>query len=264
MIKEYRPYRSTRRWPCVVFFDILAFVSQASWVLYCVKSPNSFLAKRKYRKEFLYQLGHQLVVPTMIKRKLSPEYRYLHRDMKHCMSYMIKYCDDSLQSQKQGVSIASYRNNSSLLNVSSQNEPTSQQPDVDQVEPQLPCTLLPDVDIQDVLHTSTLLPDVDIQDVLLTSTLLPDVDIQDVLLTSTQLPDADLEDVLPTSTQLPDADTHGQLPNTQLNVQVPAIVMEPFQNFPETSTSIVSTDLLDKKSAQGSLFYVSEIEGYKK
>ena len=58
MIKEYRPYRSTRRWPCVVFFDILAFVSQASRVLYCVKSPNSFLAKRKYRKEFLYQLGH--------------------------------------------------------------------------------------------------------------------------------------------------------------------------------------------------------------
>ena len=164
IIKEYRPYRSTRRWPCAVFFDIIAFVSQACWVLYCVKSANSFLAKRKYRKEFLYQLGHQLVVPTIIKRKLSTEYSYLHRDVKLCMCYMIKYCEDSLQSQRQGISMASYRNNSSLLNVPSPNETPIPQPDIDIIAPQLLSTQLPNADLQDILPSGIQQPDIQLSD----------------------------------------------------------------------------------------------------
>ena len=37
MNKEYRPYRSTRRWPCVLFFDLISLATHASWVLFCLK-----------------------------------------------------------------------------------------------------------------------------------------------------------------------------------------------------------------------------------
>ena len=52
LIKEFRPSRTTRRWPCVIFFDLLAFAAHASWVIYCLKNPESNLTKRKTGKSF--------------------------------------------------------------------------------------------------------------------------------------------------------------------------------------------------------------------
>ena len=104
LLKEFRPYRTTRRWPCVIFFDLLAFASHASWVLYCLQNPDSNLTKHKNRKEFLYKLGHQLVLPLIKLRKESPEYRYLHRDVKLSMDFMINYAEKSISQSKYVVS----------------------------------------------------------------------------------------------------------------------------------------------------------------
>ena len=94
-LKTFRAYRTTRRWPCVLFFDLLGLSAYGSWVHFCIKHPKSVLTFKKKRKEFLYQLGHQLVVPLMQQRKGKADYKYLHRDLKLSMDYMINYCNES-------------------------------------------------------------------------------------------------------------------------------------------------------------------------
>ena len=75
-LKEYRCYRSTRRWPCVVFFDLIGFACLAAWTLYSIKFPQCPLVKRKNRKEFLYILSKQLCNTLILKRKMSPNFKY--------------------------------------------------------------------------------------------------------------------------------------------------------------------------------------------
>ena len=82
MMKEYRPYRTTRRWPCVIFYDLIAFATQAAYVLFCIKFPSDVIAKFKSRKKFLYLLGVCLVTPLIKLRKDSPNFRYLSSDVK--------------------------------------------------------------------------------------------------------------------------------------------------------------------------------------
>ena len=82
MVKEYRPYRATRRWPCVLFFDLIAFATQAAWVLYCLKFPDCHICKTKNKKRFLYRLGIELVTPLILLRKASPGFRYFTNDVK--------------------------------------------------------------------------------------------------------------------------------------------------------------------------------------
>ena len=116
--------------------------------------------------------------------------------------------------------MASYRNNSSLLNVPSPNETPIPQPDIDIIAPQLPSTQLPNADLQDILLSGVQLPDIQ--------------------LPSTQLPEADKSNVL--------------LPNAQVNVLVPAMVVEPFHNPPDTSISMVAHDLQAKNLPSGRCF----------
>ena len=82
MAKEFKPYRATRRWPCVLFFSILSFATQASWVLFCLKYPEDVLVKTKNRKKFIYKLSLQLIRPLIQKRKESSEFRFLSTDVK--------------------------------------------------------------------------------------------------------------------------------------------------------------------------------------
>ena len=82
MLKEFRPYRATRRWPCVIFFDLIALSTQASLVLFCLKYPDDQLTKAKDRKKFLYKLGIQLVRPLVQSRQNSTHFRYLSMDIK--------------------------------------------------------------------------------------------------------------------------------------------------------------------------------------
>ena len=82
MMKEYRPYRTTRRWPCVIFYDLIALATQAAYVLFCIKFPSDVIAKFKSRKKFLYLLGVCLVTPLIKLRKDSPNFRYLSSDVK--------------------------------------------------------------------------------------------------------------------------------------------------------------------------------------
>ena len=82
MHKEYKPYRTTRRWPCVLFYSLLAFATQASWVLFCIKYPDNVLVKTKNRKKFIYKLSLQLILPLIKKRKESSNFRFLSTDVK--------------------------------------------------------------------------------------------------------------------------------------------------------------------------------------
>ena len=82
MNKEFRPYRATRRWTLVLFFDLIALATQAAWVLYCIKYPNESIVKLKNRKIFLYRLGKQLVEKLVISRMNSSSFRYLATDIK--------------------------------------------------------------------------------------------------------------------------------------------------------------------------------------
>ena len=74
MLKEYRIYRANRRWPVVVFFDMLGFVSHATWVIFCLRYPEDVLVKTKDRREFLYRLGKELIYPLIQTRVASPAY----------------------------------------------------------------------------------------------------------------------------------------------------------------------------------------------
>ena len=82
MNKEYRPYRATRRWPCVIFYDLIALSTLASWVLFCLKYPEDNIVKTRNRKQFLYLLGIELVTPLVNLRKNAPNFRYLPVDIK--------------------------------------------------------------------------------------------------------------------------------------------------------------------------------------
>ena len=89
LLKEYRPYKATRRWPCAVFFDLLSISSHASYVIYKHKFPESEIVRKRERRTFLYQLGVELITPQLISRKNSSEYKYLHKDIKSGIDYVI-------------------------------------------------------------------------------------------------------------------------------------------------------------------------------
>ena len=82
MAKEYRAYRSTRRWPCVVFFDLVSMATHASWVLFCLKYPNDPIVKCKDRKLFLYKLGIELTQDLITIRLKSKQFRYFSIEIK--------------------------------------------------------------------------------------------------------------------------------------------------------------------------------------
>ena len=97
-LKEYRSYRVTSRWPCVVFYDLLGFTTIAAWVLYYLKFPDCGLVKRKNRKEFLYQLGKQLCNPLILHRTESPGFKYCKSALKSAISSSaIRTQSDSLE-----------------------------------------------------------------------------------------------------------------------------------------------------------------------
>lgn len=78
----FKPYERTRRWPCIIFFDLIAYILQASWVIYCLKYPDLKIVQQKNRKEFLYRLRLYMVVPLMKKRKESADHKYFDHDIK--------------------------------------------------------------------------------------------------------------------------------------------------------------------------------------
>ena len=82
LLKEYRPYRTTRRWPCVIFFDLIAFATLASWVIFTIKYPNHILTTTKNRKKILFLLSIQLVTPLIRIRRESSNFRFLTSDVK--------------------------------------------------------------------------------------------------------------------------------------------------------------------------------------
>ena len=69
MLKEYRIYKATRRWPLVLFFDLVGFSCFSSWVIFCLMFPDNDLVRSKNRREFLYILGKELIYPLIVQRE---------------------------------------------------------------------------------------------------------------------------------------------------------------------------------------------------
>ena len=100
LLKGHRPFRATRRWPCVLFFDLIGLSSRASYVLYTNKFVDSHIARKKQRREYLYMLGIELVLLQIVKRRESSNFRYLTKEVR-------SYIDDLFKSKcgSQDVSV---------------------------------------------------------------------------------------------------------------------------------------------------------------
>ena len=81
MLEGHRPKRTTRRWLCIIFFDLIG-MSQASYVLFCSKFVESDVSKKKKRREFLYNLGRELVIPEIRNRKATKSFSHLNKDVR--------------------------------------------------------------------------------------------------------------------------------------------------------------------------------------
>ena len=95
LVKEYRPYRTTRRWPVVIFFYLIAFASHSSWVIYRLNNPECKIAQSKNRKKFLNELGMELLQPLIEDRKRSPSFRFLSKGTKRSIDASIPTNSDS-------------------------------------------------------------------------------------------------------------------------------------------------------------------------
>ena len=84
-LKEFRIYRAIRRWPAVLFFDLLGFITFASWIIFTIKFPDDQLVMSKNRREFLYLLGKELVAPQIEIRLTAPKSNHLHHSLKKCI-----------------------------------------------------------------------------------------------------------------------------------------------------------------------------------
>ena len=113
MLKEFRPYRATRRWPFVVFCDLLGISSHAAYVLFTHKFPSSVYTKSGKRRMFLYDLGVQLALPLIKTRKESADYKFLHKDVKFTIeSTLTKHGDEILIKKKTNSKSKSHSDNS--------------------------------------------------------------------------------------------------------------------------------------------------------
>ena len=91
-IKEYRFYRTTNRWPCLIFYDLIGFVCIACWVLYCIKFPDSPIVRQNKRKEFLYILSKQLCKPIILERQISPGFKLCSKMIKRASAIILEQC----------------------------------------------------------------------------------------------------------------------------------------------------------------------------
>ena len=73
MARHYSVKRSTRRWPLALFFDILDLACLNAFTVYCKFLHN--LKGKKLRRQFLLELGKELVKPQIKKRILLPQCR---------------------------------------------------------------------------------------------------------------------------------------------------------------------------------------------
>ena len=71
-------------------FDLIALASQASYVLYSTTFSESNIARKKNGREFLYQLGIELVMPEILRRRRSNSFRYLSKDLRHYIDSLLK------------------------------------------------------------------------------------------------------------------------------------------------------------------------------
>lgn len=85
MLAEYRMNRANRRWPVVLFFDLIDFVCQAAWVIFCLKFPHNAIMKSKDRREFLYILGKELLSPLIQSPRSSCRYKFYTQSLKECV-----------------------------------------------------------------------------------------------------------------------------------------------------------------------------------
>lgn len=67
-IKEYSCKRGTRRWPLVLFLNMIDIAAKNAYVLYTTKFPYVYAGKNCGRRLFLQELDMKLVTPQITVR----------------------------------------------------------------------------------------------------------------------------------------------------------------------------------------------------
>ena len=85
----YRSKAGTRRWPMVVFYTILDVAAVNALVIMQHTNPGYFLQpKKKFRRDFLMDLGLALVKPQ-IEARVAGNMAFQHKDVLKAMSIML-------------------------------------------------------------------------------------------------------------------------------------------------------------------------------
>ena len=63
--------------------------TQASYVLYCMKFPDAKICEMKKRRDYLYLLGKELVVPEIKRRIGSTSYKCLAKEIKNYIDLLL-------------------------------------------------------------------------------------------------------------------------------------------------------------------------------
>lgn len=71
MVKNYKSYRKSRRYTVVLFSNMLDTAALNAYVIYTANHPEWLPGKRDRRRRFLIELGKQLVVPAVQRRRTT-------------------------------------------------------------------------------------------------------------------------------------------------------------------------------------------------
>ena len=72
MAKVFTTKRKTKRWPLVIFFNVLDLATIASRVIFKQRYPKDTLAHEDHRQSFNIAIGRALALPLIQRRSIIP------------------------------------------------------------------------------------------------------------------------------------------------------------------------------------------------
>lgn len=85
-VRTYSCKRQTRRWPMVIFYNMIDIAALNAFIAFTKEHPNYQKDVSHKRRIFLKELAKELVIPNMVKRSQNPK---LQRSVKERMKNFI-------------------------------------------------------------------------------------------------------------------------------------------------------------------------------
>ncbi|KRZ66940.1 PiggyBac transposable element-derived protein 4 [Trichinella papuae] len=89
MVREYSCCRNTKRWPLLLFMNMLDVAAVNAFVVFMTKFPTFYGNKSHRKRLFLKDLGMQLVRPS-IERRASGNFSGLQKNIQRCILMVLK------------------------------------------------------------------------------------------------------------------------------------------------------------------------------